>query len=104
MFFPFFVTLRQVLRHRDENSDPTLNYNEFPHGPVLRSFGNDPISGTFGNAGFNLHLLHHWDPDISYTRLSEMEEYFKQTGLGRIIEDSRRSYWGVFGTLVKKSM
>jgi len=103
VFFPFFVTIRQVLRHRDENCDPKLNYNEIPHGPVLRSFGNDPISRTFGNAGFNLHLLHHWDPDISYTRLGEMEKYFKQTALAPIIEDSRRSYWGVFLTLAKKS-
>ncbi len=103
VLFPFFATIRQVLRHRDENSDPMIDYNAIPHGPVLRSFGNDPISRTFGNAGFNLHLLHHWDPYISYTRLPEMEAYFRQTGLARIIQDSRRSYWAVFHTLVKQS-
>jgi len=103
VLFPFFATIRQVLRHRDENSDPMVDYKEISHGPVLRSFGNDPISRTFGNAGFNLHLFHHWDPYISYTRLPEMEAYFNQTGLARIIGDSRRSYWAVFHTLVKQS-
>lgn len=103
VFFPFFGALRQLLRHRDENADPNLNYNETPHGPVLRSFGNDLISRTFGNAGFNLHLLHHWDPYISYTRLPEMEAYLTQTQLLRILEDSRTSYWALFVRLLKKT-
>jgi len=39
---------------------------KFPTAPD-RLFGDDFFSCTFGGAGFNRHLLHHWEPQISYT-------------------------------------
>lgn len=101
--FPFFGVMRQLLRHRDENADQKADYTKVDHGSVLRSFGKDWFSRTFGNAGFNVHMLHHWDPHISYTRLGDMEEYFQKTELGDLIQNCRRTYWRLFWKFLKRN-
>lgn len=103
IFWPFLGAVRQLLRHRDENADPAIDYYKVAHGPILRMFGDDWFSKSFGHAGFNRHMLHHWDPHVSYTRLKDMEEYFKKTPLIHVIQTSRKNYWSFFKALLKKS-
>ena len=101
LFVPFFVTVRQLLEHRDELADPNVDYQCQPHGAVTRLFGNDIFSATFGGAGFNRHLLHHWEPQISYTRLAELETFLMQTEVASIIESRRSNYWSVLFRLLR---
>ncbi len=75
VFFPFFATIRQLLEHRDELAQNASNFRAQPHGKVTRLFVHTLLSSSFGAAGFTRHLIHHWDPQISYTRLGEIEEF-----------------------------
>jgi hypothetical protein len=75
-----------------------------PHGPVNRLFGNGALSRTFGNAGYNRHLLHHWDPAVSYTRFDEMESFLMSTELAKVINGARATYVGTLLTLMRRAM
>ena len=39
IFYTFFGALRQILEHRSETADPTINYSIQPHGAYTRLFG-----------------------------------------------------------------
>ena len=91
-FSPLFGALRQLLEHRSTTADPEQDYAEKDHGAVSRMFGVGPLASTFGGAGFNRHLLHHWEPKVSYTRLADLERYLDDTVAGRIIEARRCTY------------
>jgi fatty acid desaturase len=97
--FPFFGALRQLLEHRDECADAHSNYFETDHGAYTRMFGSDVFSSIFGGAGFNRHLLHHWEPSISYTNLPEVEAYLLDTDVAQLIEMRRSSYFKTFASL-----
>jgi fatty acid desaturase len=97
--FPFFGTLRPLLEHRDERADARINFAETNHGAYTRMFGTDIFSSLFGAAGFNRHLLHHWEPSISYTNLAELEAYLLDTEAAAIIEMRRSSYFRTFVNL-----
>jgi fatty acid desaturase len=99
--FPFFGALRQLLEHRDERADSRANYFETAHGAYTRMFGSDVFSSIFGGAGFNRHLLHHWEPSISYTNLPELEAYLLDTDVARLIEMRRSSYFKTFASLFR---
>jgi len=99
--FPFFGALRQLLEHRDERADSKTNYFEVDHGAYTRMFGSDVFSSIFGGAGFNRHLLHHWEPAISYTNLSELEAYLLDTDAAPLIEMRRSSYLKTFASLFR---
>ncbi|MGW8379821.1 fatty acid desaturase [Streptomyces sp. ODS28] len=90
--FPLCALLRTVVEHRQPDAPCSVDFTETEHGPVNRLFGDGPLSRTFGAAGFNKHLLHHWDPAISYTRFSEMEEFFARTPLAAEMESGRTGY------------
>lgn len=100
MVFPLLGALRQLLEHRDEEADPAANYFERPHGAVTRMFGDGPLASTFGGAGFNRHLLHHWEPQISYTNLPELETFLMHTKAGAIIARRKTSYPDAFLKLI----
>jgi fatty acid desaturase len=95
-FFPLFGALRQLLEHRDERADAKANYFETDHGTYTRMFGSDVFSSVFGGAGFNRHLLHHWEPSISYTNLPELETYLLDTDVAPLIEMRRSNYFRTF--------
>jgi fatty acid desaturase len=97
--FPFFGALRQLLEHRDERADARANYFETDHGACTRMFGTNVFSSIFGGAGFNRHLLHHWEPSISYTNLPELEAYLLDTDVAPLIEMRRSSYFKTFASL-----
>jgi fatty acid desaturase len=101
-FFPFFVTLRQVLEHRDEHADPELDYTKVDHGATNRLFGDGPVANTLGSAGFNRHALHHWEPQVSCTRLRSLERYLAETELAPALEKRRTTYWQTFLRLLDR--
>lgn len=90
--FPFFAALRPLLEHRDEKASFVVDYRRNDHGAYTRLFGDDPFSATFGGAGFNKHLLHHWEPRVSYTRLRELERFLADTQMQPIMKARRSSY------------
>ena len=98
--FPFFATFRQILEHRREDALATTNYHEVDHGAAHRMFGDGPIASTMGPAGFNRHLIHHWDPQVSYTRFKEVEEFLKDTPLKDEIQRSQTTYFKTFVSLL----
>jgi fatty acid desaturase len=104
IFWPFLGSLRQILRHRGEYTSVKVDYYKTDQGAFLRMFGDDLFSKSFGAAGFNKHMLHHWDPHVSYTRLDDMEKFMLSTELGPIIDSGRTSYKNVFFKLLKQGL
>lgn len=92
IFFPLFGALRQLLEHRSSDARPGVDYTVVAHGAVNRMFGSDLLSRTFGAAGFNRHLLHHWYPTASYTNFDQLEDFLMHTKLAPQIDDARTSY------------
>ena len=99
--FPFFAAVRQVLEHRDSAARKELDYREVPHGAYTRLFAAGPLAATLGGAGFARHLLHHWEPQISYTQLAALEEYLEQTPVGDLLRRHRTTYLATFATLLR---
>jgi len=98
--FPLFATVRTIVEHRRADAPCAVDFSVEVHGPVNRLFGTGLVSRYFGSAGFNRHLLHHWDPAISYTRFDEMEQFFRSTPLVAEMDASRTGY----GAQMKKLM
>lgn len=99
-FFPFFTAVRQVLEHRSETADDAVDYSQTPHGEVTRMFSSGPVGSTMGGAGFDRHLLHHWDPQVSYTRLPELERFLSHTRAAPAVS-VKESYFGAFRRLFR---
>ena len=99
VFFPYFGAFRQLLEHRSAYADPTLDYTEVAHGAIHRLFGDGLIASTLGGAGFNRHLLHHWEPEVSYTRLRELEHYLMGTECAAYLQERQTTYWETFWRL-----
>ena len=76
-----------------------VDYASVPHGETNRIFGDGIMSAMLGGAGFNRHLLHHWDPQLSYTRLRDLEAFLLETELAASVEDSRTTYGRAFSSL-----
>ena len=104
LIFPFLATVRQVLEHRDSEAHCATDFRQVLHGPVNRTFGKDWFSRYFGAAGFNRHLLHHWDPTVSYTCFDDMEIFFRDTPLGVRIESARSTYLASLILLSRKAL
>jgi fatty acid desaturase len=99
--FPFMASLRQLLEHRSEEADPETDYRTVDHGPVNRLFGSGPLASTVGSAGFNRHAIHHWEPQLSYTRLADVESYLLHTEVAPLIRERQTSYADTFLRLLE---
>ncbi len=99
--FPFFNATRQLLEHRDELANDSANYAEVAHGRINRLFGDSLLAQTLGGAGFNRHLLHHWEPQVSYTRLAELEAFVLQTPYAELFRQRQTTYVRTFLKLVR---
>jgi fatty acid desaturase len=101
IFFPFFATIRQVLEHRNELAHHATDFYKEPHGKTSRLFISTVLSSSFGSAGFTRHMIHHWDPHISYTRLKDIEKFLSHSErTSAIIRESRTSYSSVLKKLL----
>jgi fatty acid desaturase len=98
VFFPFFGALRQLLEHRSTEASREVDYRVFPHGRTTRMFSEGPLGSTLGGAGFTRHLLHHWDPSVSYTNLAEVEGFLRGCAAARP-HLAKTSYLGAFAAL-----
>lgn len=92
MFYPLFGALRQLLEHRDTNASSTVDYSTVPHGKTTRSFKAGPVGTFFGGAGFRLHDIHHFDPELSYTNLRAVDDFLGRCGNARQARSEPRSY------------
>jgi fatty acid desaturase len=99
--YPMWNRIRQTLEHRSYRANDKVDYRLVDHGAENRMFGSDIFSRNFGPAGFNRHLLHHWDPAISYTQFDAMEAFLLQTPYGATIEETRTTYWRALREFVK---
>ncbi len=97
-FFPFFASIRQVLEHRPNAENSTESVSGIA---TNRIFGTGLFVSTFGAAGFNRHLLHHWEPQISCTRLGELEEFLAETPALASMEANSSTYGKTFADLFK---
>ncbi|GAA3201965.1 fatty acid desaturase family protein [Nonomuraea roseoviolacea] len=93
LFLPLLNTVRQVLEHRSEFADDLTDYSVVPHGPVNRLFGDGLFAAVFGAAGFNRHLLHHWDPSVSFTRLKDVERFLMDTDVAPLLQRRQTTYF-----------
>lgn len=100
-FFPFFGSLRQLLEHRSEWASNKKNYLKTAHGKTNRIF-NGNFASTFGSAGFDRHLLHHLEPQISYTNLRELEDYLNNTAIAPQLKKHQTTYFKTFISLLGK--
>jgi fatty acid desaturase len=101
--FPLLATVRTIVEHRRADAACDVDFTTTRHGAVNRMFGTGVIARYFGSAGFNRHLLHHWDPAISYTRFDEMERFFSATPLAAEMDASRTSYGAAVKTLMAEA-
>ena len=101
LFLPFFTALRQLLEHRSDSAHKDTNYSQVAHGEVTRMFSPGLLGSTLGGAGFDRHLLHHWDPQVSYTRLPELERFLLHTKAAPAM-CVKESYIATFGRLFGK--
>jgi fatty acid desaturase len=90
--FPYFSALREQLEHRALDARSGVDYAHVAHGPVNRMFAATLPARALGSAGFRQHLLHHWDPTVSYTRFDDMEAFLMSTDLAPVIDDVRTTY------------
>ncbi len=101
--FPLCATVRTIVEHRHLDAACSRDFSVEVHGPVNRMFGSDLPSRIFGAAGFNQHLLHHWDPAISYTRFRDMARYMERTPLAEVMAASRTTYAAAVVRLLKEA-
>lgn len=101
-FFPLFLSVRQILEHRSETAEKNTDYSLLNHGETNRIF-KGIFSSTLGGAGFNRHMIHHWEPRISYTNYNELENFLKNSELAQVLESRTTTYIKTFITLFKRS-
>jgi fatty acid desaturase len=104
VFFPCATTVRQLVEHRKFKARCQQDFRHEVHGAVNRMFGTGFVARYFGSAGFNRHLLHHWDPAISYTRFDEMEGFLLRTTIAEELESHRTGYVSTMCRLVKDAI
>ena len=101
IFFPFFATVRQIAEHRDELALGDRHFYKGQKNKISRIFSNSVASRLFGPAGFNKHMIHHWDPHLPFTELVTAEKFLMNCPVTRpILESSRTSYFSVFKKLI----
>lgn len=99
---PAINTIRQALEHRHFDADPSVDYAQAEHGVHTRTFGRGPLASTLGGAGFNRHLMHHWEPQVSYTRFDDLERFLLDTDARGAVEGVRATYAGAFARLARR--
>jgi len=100
ILYPMLAKIRQTLEHR--SLDVKIIESSTEHGAVHRIFGTDSFSNYFGAAGFNRHLIHHYDPSISYTNFDELEFFLKDTSVAEELFSNRTTYTKTFLNMLER--
>ena len=98
---PAVTSVRQLLEHRRFDASSKVDYTQQPHGAYTRMFGSGPIASTLGGAGFNRHLLHHWEPQLSYTTFEQLEAYLLETEAGPVLKSVTTTYARALSRMMK---
>lgn len=100
ILYPFFGTIRQILEHRNYTANNSTNYFAVDHGENTKIFKDNFFSRYFGAAGFNKHLLHHINPNISYTKFDDFEKALVlNSKYKNIIQENKTTYSKAFKDL-----
>ena len=100
VFFPFFASIRQLIEHRDELAASDNAFYISPKRKISRLFTDGIFSNLFGPAGFNKHMIHHWDPILPFTALGKVEEFLAGCDKTKeIIQRSKTTYFAAFKKL-----
>ena len=94
-FFPLSCAVRQLLEHRPV--EPLS-----AHAGTTRIFQPGLFCTIFGGAGFDRHFLHHLEPQVSYTRLKELEQFLLDTPLKGLIQERYSTYLSAFVRLYER--
>ena len=97
--YPTVQSTRQLLEHRVDDADGSIDYEQVDQGAETRMFDRAVMGPVLGGAGFNRHLLHHWDAKVSYTRLKELERWLSSTDAAPLIHERQTTYLGAATTL-----
>jgi fatty acid desaturase len=97
--YPAVQSVRQLLEHRSDTADGSVDYRRIDMGPMTRMFDHAALGLVLGGAGFNRHLLHHWDAGVSYTRLKELQTWLAGTDAGPLVSGRETTYAGSFRRL-----
>lgn len=92
MVYPLFGALRQLLEHRDVGASADVDYSVQPHGKLTRSFKAGPLGSFMGGAGFRWHDIHHFDPELSYTNLAQVDVFLQTSAAAAVARHERKSY------------
>ena len=102
---PSLGMLRNLLEHRYvEAVDPVLwSFFTSPNGKSIeinqittRTFTESMFSRLYGSMGFTRHLLHHWDPSISYLNLEKVHEFLLNSEVGELMKKTDTTYTRTF--------
>jgi len=94
-------SIRQLLEHRSFDAHAEIDYTTQAHGANTRMFGTGPLASTLGGAGFNRHLLHHWEPQLSYTTFVQLEAFLLETEAGPVVRGVTTTYASALIRLMK---
>jgi fatty acid desaturase len=97
--YPLVQSLRQLLEHRQDDAVGDLSRVSSDLRPFTRMFSMDRLGPLFSGVGFNRHLLHHWDPGVSYTRLRAVERWLRDTEAECLLAARRYTYRGALRRL-----
>ena len=108
---PLLGMLRNLLEHRYvEAVDPILwevflssSSKEIEFNQITtRTFTQSIFSKLYGSMGFTHHLLHHWDPSISYMNLKKVHSFLLSSEVGELIKKTDTTYTKTFFYLFGK--
>jgi fatty acid desaturase len=111
----YFITpglgmLRNLLEHRYvEIVDPSV-WNTLTGRisgvkvtqATTRTFTQSILSQLYGSMGFTRHLLHHWDPSISFQNLKSVHQFILDSEVGHLVLSTDTTFTRQFISLWKK--
>lgn len=102
---PLLGMLRNLLEHRYvEAVDPIL-WEMFLNSSskrveinqvTTRTFTQSIFSKLYGSMGFTHHLVHHWDPSISYKNLEKVHDFLLSSECGELLAKTDTTYTKTF--------
>jgi fatty acid desaturase len=79
----------QLLGVSKISENPTKNV-------TTRTFTTSVLSRLYGSMGFTRHLLHHWDPSISFTNLEKVHSFLLETSIGPALQRTNTTFTSTF--------
>jgi fatty acid desaturase len=101
LLMPLIGSVRQILEHRTEDACSDVDYSAVDQGACTRLFGDSLPAKLLGASGFNHHLVHHWEPQVPYTRLTELERFLDATPMRDVLDRRRTTYRATFRQLFR---